>query len=203
MNKRKLKKVLVLFMMISSLLLFSCKKTRTDVEWINDGIEMISDEIDLDDASYIKAIRTLYDGLTEKEKTKIKDYQKLLNAEEKIYNLKKENGIIIELKYTLDVTDVKLKLKNTYEDGYYEGEKTIPAYALEDFLLELGEVCGERETRSGANKDVIYEITIGEDKIVYYEDSNYFIFNDNTYSIIDGDFKFLFKYWGYLPSEDE
>lgn len=191
MNKRKLKKVLVLFMMISSLLLFSCKKTRTDVEWINDGIEMISDEIDLDDENYIKSIRLLYDGLTEKEKKKIIDYQKLVEAEEKIYDLKLQSGKIIELKYSQNIFRLDLK----YISGEEAIEKSISNNEITDFLLKLSKINGEKKNKSGADKSKIVEIHINDDTITCYYNSEYFIFNGSAYVYLEDNLNFVFEYF--------
>lgn len=191
MNKRKLKKVLVLFMMISSLLLFSCKKTRTDVEWINDGIEMISDEIDFDDENYIKSIRLLYDGLTEKEKKKIIDYQKLVEAEEKIYDLKLQSGKIIELKYSQNIFRLDLK----YISGEEAIEKSISNNEITDFLLKLSKINGEKKNKSGADKSKIVEIHINDDTITCYYNSEYFIFNGSAYVYLEDNLNFVFEYF--------
>lgn len=191
MDKRKFKKVLVLFMLISFLLLSSCGKTKTDVEWINDGIEMISDEIDLDDENYIKSIRLLYDGLTEKEKKKIVDYQKLVAAEEKIYDLKLQSGKIIELKYSQNIFRLDLK----YISGEEAIEKSISNDEITDFLLKLSEINGEKKSKSGADKSKIVEIYINDDTITCYYNSEYFVFNGSTYVYLEDNLNFVFEYF--------
>lgn len=180
--------LLLFFLYIIS---FSCKEKKSDIQWVNDGITMISEEVNLDDENYIKSIRILYDNLSEKEKKKINDYQKLVEAEEKIYNLKLQSGKIIELKFSQDISSLSLK----YISGDDEIEKKLSENDAIDFISKLSQISGERKNKNGANKEKYVDILIGNTIITCFYESDYFIINDSTFVFIRGNLDFVFTYF--------
>lgn len=189
MKKNNVHKSLFFVLLILCMFMFSCKETKSDIEWVNDGIAGLSEEITLNDESVVNSIRILYDGLTEKEQKKIKDYQKLVDAENKIYSLKIENGIIVELKYSSDVENAKLEYIDT------ESEKTLSGELLNELLLKLSEVSGEKVKDKNFNQNKSIKININEDTIICYLDVNYFTYNESTYVFKNGNLNFVFDYF--------
>lgn len=189
--KDKIKKSLIFILVIFCAFLISCKDIKEDIDWVNDGIASLSDEIDLDDEKIVNAIRLIYDGLNEKEKKKIKEYQKLVDAENKIYELKKEDGLIVELKYSTNVESAKLEYTYINE----KNEKVISDKTLEEFLLKLSEVSGEKEKKKNFDQNENIKIIINDDVIICYLNNNYFTYNENTYVLIKGDLNFVFDYF--------
>lgn len=182
---------LILLFVFLCIISFSCKEKKSDIQWVNDGITMISEEVNLDDENYIKSIRILYDNLSEKEKKKINDYQKLVEAEEKIYNLKLQSGKIIELKFSQDISSLSLK----YISGDDEIEKKLSENDAIDFISKLSQISGERKNKNGANKEKYVDILIGDTIITCFYESDYFIINDNTFVFIRGNLDFVFAYF--------
>lgn len=189
MEKNNVRKSLFLVLLILCLFMISCKETKSDIEWVNEGIAMISDEIDLEDENLINSIRILYDNLTLKEQKKIKNYHKLVDAENKIYNLKIENGTIVELKYSIDLESVKLEYIDT------EYEKILSDESLNEFLVKLSEVSGEKVRNQNFSQSKSIKLTINEDIIICYLDINYFTYNESTYVFKNGNLNFIFDYF--------
>lgn len=190
MEKVLRKKWCLVLLLIVLFLGSSCsKKKNSDVDWINNGIAMIGENVKISDDSYIKSIRLLYDSLDENEKALVKDYQKLVDAEKKIYDLKLENGIIIKFDYS----DCEVKL--VFDSNKGSEERSLSDKESKEFLEKFNSLVGEKESKSGANKEMLITIVIGEEKFYYYYDSKYFTYKDITYVIIDGGLNFAFDYF--------
>lgn len=190
MKKNIFKINFCLLIILFCLCFIGCKKTKSDVEWINDCIEIISDEVSLSDETYISGVRKLYDDLTEKEKKKVVNYEKLVLAEEKIYNLKIEQGRIIFLEY-LNESDVSV----SYTSGDETKDKTFSGEELAILLEKLSKVSGEKASDIASNEEKKIVVNIGENTLKYWYSSGYFILNGSNYSILEGELNFLFKYF--------
>ena len=154
--------------------MFGCRNNnqKDDVSWINNGIAMIDENIGLSDDDFIKSIRLLYDNLQESDKAKITDYQKLVEAEKKIYNLKLEKGIIIEFDFSSN------NIELLYEKDTDVVEKTILEEEKELFLKKLNRLVVEKQNKSGADKSESIIISLDDEEIVYYRNSKYLIYNN-------------------------
>lgn len=184
-------KINLLILIIITLCMFGCRNNnqKDDVSWINNGIAMIDENIGLSDDDFIKSIRLLYDNLQESDKAKITDYQKLVEAEKKIYNLKLEKGIIIEFDFSSN------NIELLYEKDTDVVEKTILEEEKEVFLKKLNLLVVEKQNKSGADKSESIIISLDDEEIVYYRNSKYLIYNNSTYVIISGDLTFVFDYF--------
>lgn len=184
-------KINLLILIIITLCMFGCRNNnqKDDVSWINNGIAMIDENIGLSDDDFIKSIRLLYDNLQESDKAKITDYQKLVEAEKKIYNLKLEKGIIIEFDFSSN------NIELLYEKDTDVVEKTILEEEKELFLKKLNLLVVEKQNKSGADKSESIIISLDDEGIVYYRNSKYLIYNNSTYVIINGDLNFVFDYF--------
>lgn len=184
-------KINLLILIIITLCMFGCRNNnqKDDVSWINNGIAMIDENIGLSDDDFIKSIRLLYDNLQESDKAKITDYQKLVEAEKKIYNLKLEKGIIIEFDFSSN------NIELLYEKDTDVVEKTILEEEKELFLKKLNRLVVEKQNKSGADKSESIIISLDDEEIVYYRNSKYLIYNNSTYVIISGDLNFVFDYF--------
>lgn len=184
-------KINLLILIIITLCMFGCRNNnqKDDVSWINNGIAMIDENIGLSDDDFIKSIRLLYDNLQESDKAKITDYQKLVEAEKKIYNLKLEKGIIIEFDFSSN------NIELLYEKDTDVVEKTILEEEKESFLKKLNFLVVEKQNKSGADKSESIIISLDDEEIVYYRNSKYLIYNNSTYVIISGDLNFVFDYF--------
>ncbi len=184
-------KINLLILIIITLCMFGCRNNnqKDDVSWINNGIAMIDENIGLSDDDFIKSIRLLYDNLQESDKAKITDYQKLVEAEKKIYNLKLEKGIIIEFDFSSN------NIELLYEKDTDVVEKTILEEEKELFLKKLNRLVVEKQNKSGADKSESIIISLDDEGIVYYRNSKYLIYNNSTYVIINGDLNFVFDYF--------
>ena len=184
-------KINLLILIIITLCMFGCRNNnqKDDVSWINNGIAMIDENIGLNDDDFIKSIRLLYDNLQESDKAKITDYQKLVEAEKKIYNLKLEKGIIIEFDFSSN------NIELLYEKDTDVVEKTILEEEKEVFLKKLNLLVVEKQNKSGADKSESIIISLDDEGIVYYRNSKYLIYNNSTYVIISGDLTFVFDYF--------
>lgn len=184
-------KINLLILIIITLCMFGCRNNnqKDDVSWINNGIAMIDENIGLSDDDFIKSIRLLYDNLQESDKAKITDYQKLVEAENKIYNLKLEKGIIIEFDFSSN------NIELLYEKDTDVVEKTILEEEKESFLKKLNLLVVEKQNKSGADKSESIIISLDDEEIVYYRNSKYLIYNNSTYVIISGDLNFVFDYF--------
>lgn len=184
-------KINLLILIIITLCMFGCRNNnqKDDVSWINNGIAMIDENIGLSDDDFIKSIRLLYDNLQESDKAKITDYQKLVEAEKKIYNLKLEKGIIIEFDFSSN------NIELLYEKDTDVVEKTILEEEKEVFLKKLNLLVVEKQNKSGADKSESIIISLDDEGIVYYRNSKYLIYNNSTYVIINGDLNFVFDYF--------
>lgn len=184
-------KINLLILIIITLCMFGCRNNnqKDDVSWINNGIAMIDENIGLSDDDFIKSIRLLYDNLQESDKAKITDYQKLVEAEKKIYNLKLEKGIIIEFDFSSN------NIELLYEKDTDVVEKTILEEEKELFLKKLNLLVVEKQNKSGADKSESIIISLDDEEIVYYRNSKYLIYNNSTYVIISGDLNFVFDYF--------
>ncbi len=184
-------KINLLILIIITLCMFGCRNNnqKDDVSWINNGIAMIDENIGLSDDDFIKSIRLLYDNLQESDKAKITDYQKLVEAEKKIYNLKLEKGIIIEFDFSSN------NIELLYEKDTDVVEKTILEEEKEVFLKKLNLLVVEKQNKSGADKSESIIISLDDEEIVYYRNSKYLIYNNSTYVIISGDLNFVFDYF--------
>ena len=184
-------KINLLILIIITLCMFGCRNNnqKDDVSWINNGIAMIDENIGLSDDDFIKSIGLLYDNLQESDKAKITDYQKLVEAEKKIYNLKLEKGIIIEFDFSSN------NIELLYEKDTDVVEKTILEEEKELFLKKLNRLVVEKQNKSGADKSESIIISLDDEGIVYYRNSKYLIYNNSTYVIINGDLNFVFDYF--------
>lgn len=184
-------KINLLILIIITLCMFGCRNNnqKDDVSWINNGIAMIDENIGLSDDDFIKSIILLYDNLQESDKAKITDYQKLVEAEKKIYNLKLEKGIIIEFDFSSN------NIELLYEKDTDVVEKTILEEEKELFLKKLNRLVVEKQNKSGADKSESIIISLDDEGIVYYRNSKYLIYNNSTYVIINGDLNFVFDYF--------
>lgn len=184
-------KINLLILIIITLCMFGCRNNnqKDDVSWINNGIAMIDENIGLSDDDFIKSIRLLYDNLQESDKAKITDYQKLVEAEKKIYNSKLEKGIIIEFDFSSN------NIELLYEKDTDVVEKTILEEEKELFLKKLNRLVVEKQNKSGADKSESIIISLDDEGIVYYRNSKYLIYNNSTYVIINGDLNFVFDYF--------
>lgn len=184
-------KINLLILIIITLCMFGCRNNnqKDDVSWINNGIAMIDENIGLSDDDFIKSIRLLYDNLQESDKAKITDYQKLVEAEKKIYNLKLEKGIIIEFDFSSN------NIELLYEKDTDVVEKIILEEEKEAFLKKLNLLVVEKQNKSGADKSESIIISLDDEGIVYYRNSKYLIYNNSTYVIISGDLTFVFDYF--------
>jgi len=123
------KAVLLFFICFSLFTLVGCQSINKEkVEQVITSIDSLPkvEDLSLDDQETIEAIREVYDSLTEKEKEKIENYNKLAELESEIFVIMAEEEIIVEsLQEAIEELPSKNSIKLSHEEQLLEIEEML------------------------------------------------------------------------------
>ena len=136
--------------------LISCTNNKDDLTQMTKEIDEITENITLEDEEKVNEIMNKYNLLTEEEKQKISNYEKLENAVKRIESLKKIQRVINFINsFELNASgDRVLEVKNEYDKLTDEEKKEVTNYNELVLKLEHFKKMGEEFYESLNNVDL-------------------------------------------------